>query len=296
MSLYHYITNLNKLLNNRLCYQGSQIVAIKYNSVVMTEENYSEEELRKHSSSADILIHPFFWNYKFCSIDNLLTSNNYEEISLGDNQKMVNCGKLLSEISLHEVLYKAYTLNHDDFKKVLNEINIDRNIYSNLMIKLNYNLPMNENYKALIERVFIDKKIIDFIFNKHCYFSAEQIENILTNIDFGNINDASCPIFSSTKYSIIDKLRYAKALICAYQYSIDNEKIIYYSVKNPKIYLALYLFQLDLEGGIVDLYYDVLAHFFYNKGANKIIVIDNDRLNKKLEKKYLILKDQFELC
>ena len=87
------------------------------------------------------------------------------------------------------------------------------------------------------------------------------------------IEDALKKITKITKK--IDSYEYVSLIESHDRILYENikSKIIYYSVKNPKIYLALYLFQLDLEGGIVDLYYDVLAHFFYNKGAHKIIVI-----------------------
>lgn len=298
MSIYLYLKELNNLTKGyfKLPPFPDIVVYKKDNLEPLIASNDEDliNKLENISNDKNICINHNFWNYKI---------NNYNQLSLKFTEEMEDkikvlindvksggYGLFLTHIVFHDILVNIYKLNEEKFKNMLNEINIDRNIISKLMIEYNYNLPITYNYYLLIKRIFYDYRILDLIFHKdnnECYFTCQQIIDILENIKFGDINLAYYTITKHKNYSLENKLRYIKCLLDVYNDRIDQEDIIYYSVKKPKFSLIFYLLNLDLEGPIVNLYYEVLNLALAKGSARKIIVIDDYELNLKLKNKIL---------
>ena len=298
MSIYLYLKELEKLTKGYFKLPPfPDIVVYKKDTqepLIAYNNDNLEEELNNISKDENICINHNFWNYKI---------NNYNQLSLKfteemedkikvliENVKSCGFGLFLNHIVFHDILVNIYKLSDQEFEIMLDKINIDRNVISKLMIDYNYHLPINYNYFLLLQRIFNDFKILDLIFNHQsdeCHFTCQQILDILDIINFGDINSAYYKITSHPEYSLENKLRYLKCLLEVYDDRIDQDAIIYYSVKNPKFSLTFYLMNLDIEGPLTNLYYQVLDFALAKGAARKIIVIDDAELNDKLSKRLL---------
>lgn len=224
-------------------------------------------------------INQYYWDYKINT-----------KAQLEDN---IDLGYLLTNILMHEILVNMYLLNDKKFEKLLLEINMDRNIMSKLLISYNYKLVNTYNYFLLIKRIFNSNNITDLLFpkNKKINFTCEQLTFILSDMGFNGINNVYYKISSNKKLSIEEKLKHIKCLLEINNDLIDQETTIYYSIKKPKLFLGFYLFNLDLDEKLNNLFYEVLKLFFLNNGVREIIVVDNFELNEKMKSKYLLFKD-----
>lgn len=298
MSIYLYLKELEKLTKGQFKLPPfHNIIVYKKNSLeplIASKDEDLNIKLEEISKNDDICINYNFWNYKI---------NNYNQLSLKfteeledkikvlvENVKSSGFGLFLNHILFHEILTNIYKLDEKEFEFMLDKINIDRNVINKLMIEYNYKLPITYNYFLLIKRIFKDFKILNLIFhpdNEECYFTCEQIISILEEINFGDINFAYYNIVSNIHYSLEKKLRYIECLLEVYNDRIDQESIIYYSVKNPKYSLTFYLLNLDIEGPLTNLYYQITDLALSKNAAKKIIVIDDSELNNKLSNRIL---------
>jgi hypothetical protein len=295
MSIYQYTKELEKLTNGFFKQPlMPEIIVRNTNSEEPLLKLNNEKELDKRlielSEKKNICVDYRFWNYKYNSFDQL-SSNFREEILdkidvVMENVKAASYGYFLYHIILHEILVNTYTLNKDNFIIFLNEVNIDRNVMSKLLISYGYKLPITGNYFLLLKRLFHDYRILDLIFGKEeCYYSCQQIYEVLTEIEYGGINDAYLKITSNPNYSFEMKLKYIKCLLETYNDMIDQEKIIYYSVKNSYPLLGLWIYKLDIEGPFTNIYYEILNLFTAKGGVRKLIILDDEELNYKIQKK-----------
>lgn len=253
-----------------------------------------EKKLIELSDRDDICIDRYYWNYKYNNYGQLC--DRFKEYikdqidALMGEITLASYGLFLNHILFHEILVNAYQVDVETFSNLLDNINIDRNVISKLLIHYHYKLPFTYNYYLLIKRVFCNYKILDLIFHpqdKSVHFTCSQITEILSEIDFGDINGAYYKITSHKNYTLEEKLQYIKCLLEAFEGHINQENTLYYSVKNPKFFLGIYLFSLDIEGSLTNLYYQVIDLYLSKHGARKIIVIDDVELNNKINQKLI---------
>jgi len=257
-------------------------------------------DLEQKLLNKDIYINHYFWNYQFNSYDQLFPKF-LEKLSskitvISHDLKSATFGLFLNHIILHQILANLYKLDEDQFTLFLENINIDRNVLNKLLVEYNYKLPVNYNYFLLIQRLFCNYKVLDLVFHKEnseSHFTCQQIIDILSGMDFGDINDAYYQITSNQNYSLENKLRYIECLLQSYDNLVNQEAIIYYSIKNPKLILGLYLFNLDIEGPLNNLYYRVMNLYFAANGTRKFEIIDDSELNHKLNIKSLSFDNNF---
>ena len=296
MSIYQYTKELEKLTHGFFKQPLMPEIIVRNTNSDEPLLNQGEKDLDKRlvelSEKKNICVDHRFWNYKYNSF-NQLSSNFREEILnkidvVMEDVKGASYGYFLYHIILHEILVNVYTLEKDKFIVFLNEVNIDRNVMSKLLISYSYKLPVTSNYFLLLKRLFHDYRILDLIFGKEeCYYSCQQIYDILTEIEYGGINDAYLKITSNRNYTFEMKLKYIKCLLETYNDMIDQEAIIYYSVKNPQPLLGLWIYKLDIEGPLTNIYYEILNLFTAKGGVRKLIIIDDEELNYKIQKKIL---------
>jgi len=310
MSIYFYRKEIQKLTNNifkpPLC---PQIIAWDKNNIPLLTTNIPsvrqipgfdkpeedfEKELLILSEKKDIYIDHHFWNYKYNQknqLSPLFLKDLENQIKvLIDDVSSCAYGLFLTRIIFHEIIVNMYYLNSDKFSNMLDNINIDKTVIKNILLSYNYNLPFNNNYLLLMKRLFNDQKILELIFprnNKESFFSCQEINEILEEIPLEDINGAYNYITSNPKYSLETKLIYIKCLLENNKNLIDQEDTIYYSVNNPKLSLGFYLYNLNIEGPLTNIYYQIMDLFINMNGIKKIIVIDDDDLNKKIASKLL---------
>ena len=300
MSIYLYLKEIEKATAGEFKIPPlPQIIAhYKNDETAYLTINDDLSDLDQKLMNSDIFINYYYWNYQFNTYDQLspkfLESLSSKIKVITPNLKSASFGLFLNHIILHEILASVYKLDEENFTLFLDRINIDRNVMNKLLIEYNYNLPVNYNYFLLIKRLFSNYKVLNLIFNKRdseSHFTCQQIIDILSEIDFGDINNAYYQITTNQNYSLENKLRYIECLLESYKGSVNQESTIYYSIKNPQPILGLYLFNLDIEGPLTNLYYKIMKLYFAANGTKKFIVIDDEELNKKLNNKSINFKN-----
>lgn len=295
MSIYYYSKRIELLTKGEFkAPPFPEIISWKDEKILLTINTKKdiEEELLKISKKKGICINHYFWDYRYNQYEQLATKFK-EEIKnqilvIIEDVQLTSYGLFLNHILFHEILFNVYYLSEEKMIDYLDKVNIDKNTIYKLLIDYNYRLPVTTNYFSLIKRIIDGPKILNLIFhkkNKNVYFTCSQIEEILNEIDFGNINDAYYIITSHPKYSMLEKLKYIKCLLEIYDNYINQEETLYYSVKNPKHSLGVYLYSLNIEGELTNLYYEILELYLSKNGATKIIVIDDPELDNKIKSK-----------
>jgi len=209
--------------------------------------------------------------------------------------KNFNPGMLIMILSFYNAIYLTYALEkEEEYKLFLNKLNTDRTIFSQFLIENRINLPVTPNYLLLIKRIFTNNNILEFVFNEPLKFDYEQIALILSHFDYGSINEISTYIFNASLEKK-DKLLLCQMLIKNYEYDIDSVEINYLDKKLFKPYLNYYLYTMNIEDDLVNIYYQTWEIFLYNNGAGKLVIMNDDKLNENIQKRYNTIKDNFNL-
>lgn len=291
-SIYLSILELKNLLPDTVIkFPFNPLVAynIRDNKPLMLLEDYSDKKLKKLVKDKSVIVNYMYWNYEYCNVYNLSEKDkNYLLRNITEDYYVKNdvaLGSLLAKIACYNILVHTFDISDiEQYKQVLDSINLDKSVMVNFLIENNICLPLNDNYLLLIERVFKDNvKILNFVFkSKNCLFTPDQVQTILSKIDYGGINFAAEFIFNN-RYSDKQKLTYTKALINSYDEIIDQNKIIYLNANNYKPILAYYLFSMKVDGELTQLYFNVLRLFIDNGGAHEIHFYDNKELSEFFE-------------
>jgi hypothetical protein len=291
-SVYLSVLKLKNLLPNVVIkFPFNPLVAydMRDNKPTMLLEDYGTKELKKIVKNNNIIVSYMYWNYEFCDIHNLsekdkdyLLKDVTEDYYVRDN---VALGSMLATIACYNILVHTYSIEDlNTYIQVLDSINLDKSVMVNFLIENNFCLPLNDNYLLLIGRVFKDNvKVLNFVFkNNKCLFAADQVQEILSIIDYGGINFAAEFIFNN-RYSDKQKLLYTKALIISYDEIIDQESVKYLNANNYKPCLAYYLFSMKVDGKLTSLFFEVLKLFVDSGGSREIHFYENEELSEFFE-------------
>lgn len=304
MSIYLYSQGINEKVKNKIIkLEPVEIVAHAYKKGKKIELNfsdYNEDKLIKfcnNKSYENIIIHPYFWNHTYCNLDML--DKKEKLYNLPEPQTdLVNIdyfsnGQIVMIISFFNIINITYCLcDKEEYKNFLNRLNIDRNTFAEFLINNKFNFPLTENYHLLIKRIFTDNNISDYVFKTN--YNFEQIALILADFNYGSLNVLSAEIFSSD-LSDKAKLCLCQKLINNYNDRIDTTKEILLNMKNFKPYLAYYLYTLEVPDELVNNYFFTWKMFLESGGAQKITILDNNQLNDKIQQRYQVIKDNFNL-
>ena len=182
--------------------------------------------------------------------------------------------------------------NIEEYQNYLDRLNIDKNTFAQFLINNKFNFPLTENYHLLIKRIFSNYNIVDYIFQTN--YNYEQIAIILNDFDYGSLNILSSYIFDS---NLDDKAKLClcQALLNNYNDSIDTSKEILLSMKNFKPYLIYYLYTMHITDDLINNYFYTWKMVLDNGGAEKIRILDDNKLNDKVKQRYEVIKDNFNL-
>jgi len=300
MSIYIFSKKINKILEREIIHLELPEVVAYSGSRKLTLKNYEEDKLQKFcESNKNVKIHPYFWNHNYCVIDMLDDNIDVIKIKKPDtitlDIKNFNPGMLIMILSFYNAIYLTYALEkEEEYKLFLNKLNTDRTIFSQFLIENRINLPVTPNYLLLIKRIFTNNNILEFVFNEPLKFDYEQIALILSHFDYGSINEISTYIFNASLEKK-DKLLLCQMLIKNYEYDIDSVEINYLDKKLFKPYLNYYLYTMNIEDDLVNIYYQTWEIFLYNNGASKLVIMNDDKLNENIQKRYNTIKDNFNL-
>lgn len=302
MSIYLYSQKINENVKRNIINLQLPEVVARAGPKELTINDYNEAKLIKfceNRKNKDIKVHPYFWNHNYCLFNMLDMEEKFADLVTPDtylvNSQFFEAGSIIMLVSFFNILSLTYEMtNQDDYEKLLNRLNIDRTIMANFLIDNNFDLPLTDNLLLLIKRIFRNNNIIDFVFTPKLIFSYDQIALILSHFDYGSINQISSNIFDSN-LSDKEKLCLCQELIRQYSQPIDADRIIYLKIKNFRPYLCYYLYTMMVEDELANIYYQVWQSFIYNQGAAQLIITDDNKMNEKIQQRYQVIKDYFNL-
>lgn len=290
-SIYLIVKKLQKILTDeKTLFVLNPVVAYDketgFNYMMLSD--YDDTALKKLVlQNNNIIVNYCYWNYKYCTKNNIsekdkdyLLRKITEEYYIRND---VALGSLLSLIACYDILLHTYIIDKKEtYIELLNSVNLDKSIITDFLIHTHFDLPLNENYMYLITKNF-KGNVLNLIFKKKVLFSPEQIEIILSNVDYGGINFAAEYIFNNEIYDQKQRLLYAKSLINSYDDIIDTVPIIYLSAEKYKPSLAYYLFSMKVDGPLTNLFFEVLKLFIDKGGAREVHFFGHDRLSDFFE-------------
>ena len=304
MSIYLYSQAINEKVKEKIInLDRVDVVASAFKKGEKIElffDNYNEDNLIKfcrNKNHENIIVHPYFWNHEYCYLSMI---NQQEKIyNLTDpNTILINinyfsAGQLVMIIIFFNIINITYCLdNIEEYQNYLDRLNIDKNTFAQFLINNKFNFPLTENYHLLIKRIFSNYNIVDYIFQTN--YNYEQIAIILNDFDYGSLNILSSYIFDS---NLDDKAKLClcQALLNNYNDSIDTSKEILLSMKNFKPYLIYYLYTMHITDDLINNYFYTWKMVLDNGGAEKIRILDDNKLNDKIKQRYEVIKDNFNL-
>ena len=172
-------------------------VAVDKKGKYLSYDDYNEENLQNLvESKKNLYVDLEFWNYNYCTSNNLDPSVSEEFINnltvIVRSFKEFSTGTLVILIILHEILLNTFKIKSKDlYLEYLSDIKISKKIIRNFMLRMEYQLPLTENYLTLIVEVFDDETIYDFIFRECCNFTLGEFEKIMEFFTLRDINMAS---------------------------------------------------------------------------------------------------------
>ena len=300
MSIVDFSNKINRFLSKDVIPLERVDIIAKSGRKRFKFENYTTEKLEEFVKENDkVKVHPYYWNYKFCTLSNLDNNVNFNELTTPDNiilnTDLYFDGSIIMILTFMNILWITYCLKDEkEYIKFLNDsLNIDKELFVDFLINNNYNLPLTRNYYNLIKRIFrkgnnILKLLLPY--NKKPYYDVNEILSILENIDYGSIHDVSYYL-SKTRLDNCSKLRIINNLLENYDDVIDAKKNIYYSIKKRKRSLSFDLYSMDIEKDLVDYYFDIWDKIKLLGGSIKVIITDDDELNNKFLQRYEMIKN-----
>jgi len=302
------IRNLEKTKFKYQIYLPENDTIVAYNKKKkLFFKDYTEEKLKYFILvNYDVKVNNFFWNYNYCDKKNI--SNEIKTSILSGimvDTEEYTMGKLVIEIYMSEILTECFSLREpigdtDYYKKYLNTINVEKDIFKIFLINLNSKLPLTEGYLELITKIFAEKEyirdvinqdeiddIIKFLFQKGSRFVFEENKLIFENIPIRNIDSASIFITKNNSIDQFEKLMYINLMIKNQTELITQNKNSIISFKNRENFLGFNLLDMDIEDKNINIFKETVGNYIDSGGSINFTVIDNKILNDEIKQKIM---------
>ena len=305
MSLYLYTKQLiRNLEKTKFKYQidlpcdDFVVASNKKTKLYFSQTN--EENLKYFIlTNYDVKVDDFFWDYNFCNSENL--KKDLPDVDMADIEKY-NVGKLITKIYMMKILANCFVV--EDKREDLDKINIEKEIFRDFLINLDYKLPLTDGYFDLIVKVFCDKKytreiisynqiddIIIFLFKDEIRFKPDEITNILEKVKIKNFSAASYYITSNENINQFNKLQYINIIINNQSSLLDEPNKYVISADNKDEYAGFNLLDIDIEKKNIDVYLNTVKNFIDSGGSINFDIINDKFLDQKIKRKSLFIKN-----
>jgi hypothetical protein len=289
MSIYIYTSKIRELLGDRVRYklpddQLNSIVATGIKGKkphILKFEKYSEENLialvKKHDYK-HLYVDYRFWNYKYCSPDNLQIENLKYMIEMPRSIEpyiqthKFYMGMVVITIMYYSILYHSLMVSDKLFKNYMSLINIDKNDFSRFLIQSSIYFPLTKNYLTLIKRVFTDQTIGEYLFPEDgAFYTSDQTRVILSLFTIRDIRDYVKLIYLMDE-NLENKYYFLEIVFDLFDGSIDEYKKVYATENMEFKPVGYYLEQLSptREEDLDNLYQLLIEKYASLDGAETV--------------------------
>lgn len=225
MSIHIYTTKIKELFGNSVRYslpedhtQLNSIVATGIKGKkphILKVDDYTEDNLITlvtRNSEINHYKHLYidyrFWNYKYCSPENLQTENLKWMMEIPPSEEpyiqthMFYVGLVTVTIMYYSVLYHSLIVSDALFEGYMSLINIDRNDFSRFLTQSSIYFPLTKNYLTLLKRVFTYETIGEYLFPEiGCFYDGAQVREILQHFEIRDIQQYAKLIYEMNSFS-----------------------------------------------------------------------------------------------
>lgn len=294
MSIYHYSKLLRKILKDERYHipdeEANSIVASGINGKkphILRLEDYTEEILMdltfgKNSvkkRGKEFYIDYRFWNYRWCTSNNLKVENIRHLRSIPNgvlvDPKLFYVGCVTVMIMYYQVLYYAYHIKSNIlFENFLSQLCIDRNDFSRFMIAREVYLPLTVNYLKLMERIFDNDNIEDYLFGEKSIYTLDEIKTIYekSSFEIKDIRYYTKIIFDSNR-DLTWKYTRFNLILSLFEGDIDYYTTVYMTNNMEYKPVGHYLNPSDVPDDLFNLYSEIMEMYHFKNGALEIIEI-----------------------
>lgn len=310
MSIHIYTTRIKKLLGNSVRYNLPEDHT-RLNSVVATGikgkkphilkiDDYTEDNLialitknNEVNHFKHLYVDYRFWNYKYCSPENLQTENLKWMMEIPPSEEpyiqthKFYVGLVTVTIMYYSVLYHSLIVSDNLFKGYMSLINIDKNDFSRFLTQSGIYFPLTKNYLTLLKRVFTNETIREYLFPENgCFYDPTQVREILEQFEVTDIQEYTKLIYEmnssssesdllssddgelETKYHLLD------VVFDLFDGSIDyHDKVFAIEEMETKpvgYYLELLRPSGKKKGDLDNLYQELIEKYSLLDGAERI--------------------------
>jgi hypothetical protein len=213
MSIHIYTSRIKDMLGNSVRYSLPDDHT-KLNSIIATGikgkkphilkiDNYTEDNLIAlvtRNNQANHYKHLYvdyrFWNYKYCSPENLQTENLKWMMEIPPSEEpyiqthMFYVGLITVTIMYYSVLYHSLLVSNALFETYMSLINIDKNDFSRFLTQSGIYFPLTKNFLTLLKRIFTQETIREYLFPENgSFYTPYQVREILEYFEIRDIQE-----------------------------------------------------------------------------------------------------------
>ena len=260
--------------------------------------DYTEKILEKLvKSGKKIYVDLEFWNYNYCKFENV--DPDFTETLVEKNEKIFEDqtgyteGTIIMLILLHQILLNVYKIqDFETFENYMSHIKVSKRVLKNFLINMEYKLPLTKNYLHLIEIVFDERSIFDFILKESDYFSFDEFKKIISNFKIEDIDGSSITVLKS--FSDMRRgLKYVSFLLDIYDDIVSKNDFSYQRSGSFDL-LSAELLKMKVDNKNIDCYYSVVKKFLEKGGNFNITVLDDNQTNEMFHLRRQEIREYFE--
>ena len=191
-------------------------------------------------------------------------------------------GYICAKILIMEILVNMYVIeNVNKFTEYLRGFKIGKTVIRDFLVNMEMKLPLNENYKLLIDSVIPQEDIDLMIISEKgiIRFDPDEVDYVYGDKyvveDLNRISDQLFGILKGRGKALL-LLKYLNVLIEHSERTYCNEGLDFAEVDldkySPSLAFGLYTMKEPLYGEYEELYKEVVRKFRRNSGENKVFI------------------------
>lgn len=228
-----------------------------------------------------------FWNYKYCSPENLQTENLKWMMEIPPSEEpyiqthMFYVGLVTVTIMYYSILYHSLVVSDSLFEGYMSLINIDKNDFSRFLTQSSIYFPLTRNYLTLLKRVFTNETIREYLFPENgCFYTSDQVRQILQYFEIGDIREYAKLIYEmnsssdSREEELESKYHLLNVIFDLFDDSIDYHGKVFaieeMETKPVGYYLELLRPPSSDQSDLDNLYQELIEKYSLLDGAERI--------------------------